>query len=103
MNKEERAYARVLEQEERDGLNLGYIYERIKLRLAADTFYTVDFFVFRTIGIECHEVKAFWKKARRVGWEEDARVKIKVAAEQFPWFRFVGVHREAGEWKREDF
>jgi hypothetical protein len=32
----------------------------------------------------------------------NARVKIKVAAEQFPWYRFVGVMRRKGVWTEEE-
>ena len=35
-------------------------------------------------------------------WEDDARVKIKVAAEVFP-FRFVAITRSKDGWKEEDF
>jgi hypothetical protein len=44
--------------------------------------------------IEIHEVKGHW--------EDDARVKIKVAASLYP-LRFVGITREKGAWQREEF
>ena len=44
--------------------------------------------------VEIHEVKGFWM--------DDARVKIKVASEMFP-FRFVAVTRKAGRWEAEEF
>lgn len=57
-------------------------FERVTLLLAPDTRYTPDFFVLRRDGgIEFHEVKAFM--------EDDAWVKLKVAAEQWPMFTFV--------------
>ncbi len=45
--------------------------------------------------MEMHEVKGFW--------EDDARVKIKVAAELFREFEIVGVQRRKGEWGEERF
>lgn len=48
--------------------------------------------------IEMHEVKGYWT--------EDARAKIKVAANKFP-FRFVAVYKQAkkdgGGWRIEEF
>jgi hypothetical protein len=99
MNKTEAAY----ESDLRDALSLGdilwYRFEGIKLRLADNTFYTPDFAVMAHDGVmECHEVKGFWR--------DDARAKIKIAAEQYP-FRFKAVQAEAkkrgGGWKVESF
>jgi len=71
-------------------------FERIKLKLADRTYYTPDFMVLRSDGsLEMHEVKGFW--------EDDARVKIKVAAEQFPVFRFVAAKKKGGGWVFEEF
>ena len=46
-------------------------------------------------GREIHEVKGHWT--------DDARVKIKVAAELYPYYRFSAVRRVKGEWVREVF
>lgn len=83
MNKTERRYAEKLEAQLRAGEIRWWRFEAFKLRLADTTFYTPDFGVMTAEGfIECHEVKGFW--------EDAARVKIKVAAEQYP-FRFIAV------------
>jgi len=64
------------------------LFERIKLKLADNTFYTPDFMVFLTNGeIEFHEVKGSWK----MPGQDDSRVKIKVAAEQYRWAAFRSV------------
>lgn len=70
-----------------------WMYEAIKLRLAGNTFYTPDFFLPRSLKFV--EVKGFWR--------DDARVKIKVAAEMFPMFEFIAVtkDRRSGEWTEE--
>jgi len=78
---------------------LWHKFEGIKLRLADNTFLTVDFAVLtRECALEMHEVKGFW--------QDDARVKIKVAASIYP-FRFVAVTARAkklgGGWEREEF
>lgn len=65
-----------------------YFFERVKLKLADNTFYTPDFMVFLTSGeIEFHEVKGSWK----MPGQDDSRVKIKVAAEQNKWATFRSV------------
>jgi hypothetical protein len=99
MNRTEEAYARELHEAVMIGDVLWFKFEGFKLRLADNTFYTPDFaVVLSTRELECHEVKGFW--------QEDARVKIKVAAEMYP-FRFVAVQalskKQGGGWKREVF
>jgi len=85
MNKAEQKYAQQLELMKRAGEIMDYRYERIKLKLADNTFYTPDFFVIYKDRFEFHEVKGFW--------EDDARVKYKVAQEQFPFFDFKTIQR----------
>lgn len=73
-------------------------FESLKLRLAADTFYTPDFTVISPSGLLVFEVKGFWR--------DDARVKIKVAAQTFPEFEFFAVTpptRKDARWKVEPF
>lgn len=74
---------------------LSYQFEGLKLRLAKKTFYTPDYVVVTPVCIELHEVKGFW--------EDDARVKIKVAAAQFPYFKFVAVQYKKSTWTYEYF
>lgn len=99
MNKTETAYAQQLELRKRYGEIAWYRFEGIKLRLADNTFYTPDFAVMLSGGqMELHEVKGYWT--------DDARVKTKVAAEQYP-FRVIGVTKlpakAGGGWKVEEF
>ena len=73
-------------------------FESIKLRLAKTTFYTPDFAVTTPTEFIFFEVKGHW--------EDDARVKIKVAADKYPHFRFIAVKKapaKDGGWKFEDF
>lgn len=87
MNGLETRYAAHLKARQHAGEILWSAFERIKLKLADNTFYTADFFVMSADrGLEVHETKGFW--------EEDARVKIKVAADQFP-FRFYGIKQQS--------
>ena len=95
MNKTEAAYAAYLDGLKKDGTITDYRFEAVKLRLADKTFYTPDFMVLMPdFSFEMHEVKGFW--------EDDARVKIKVAAAQFP-FKFVAVKKTKNGWDREVF
>ncbi|MDA8485141.1 DUF1064 domain-containing protein [Pseudomonas resinovorans] len=97
MNKTEAEYDRLLARRLAAGEILWYRFEGVKLRLADKTFYTADFFVMNAANeLEVHEVKGFWT--------DDARVKTKVAADQYP-FRFLGItkgKRGAG-WEAEEF
>jgi hypothetical protein len=96
MNKTEARYAQHLEGRRIAGEVEWYAFEALKLRLADRTFYTPDFAVMLSTGaMECHEVKGGH-------WEDDARVKIKVAARMFP-MRFFAFQRRKGEWYREAF
>ena len=95
MNRLERDYSVLLEMRRAAGEIALWMYEGVTLKLAKDTRYTPDFMVMMPDGqIEMHEVKGFW--------QDDARVKIKVAAGAFP-FAFFGVTREGREWKYESF
>lgn len=99
MNGTESAYAATLDDEKRRGAILWYKFEGLKLRLADNTFYTPDFTVMDSAGvIECHEVKGHWM--------DDARAKIKIAAELYP-FRFYAIKKRAkkagGGWDVEEF
>lgn len=99
MNQTEAAYGQHLERRKAAGEIAWYKFEGIKLRLADNTFYTPDYAVMATDGVmEIHEVKGFW--------QDDARVKIKVAAELYP-FVFIAVKprakRDGGGWATETF
>ena len=99
MNKTEAAYEAHLALLQHAGEIQWRKFEGLKLRLADNTFYTPDFAVMAADGvIECHEVKGFW--------QDDARAKIKVAADLYP-FRFLAVRAKAkkdgGGWAVEAF
>lgn len=99
MNKTEEAYSVHLDFMLRRGEIEWFQFEAIKLRLADKTFYTPDFLVMANDGtLEAHEVKGHW--------EDDARVKIKVAAANFP-FKFIAIKPKAkkngGGWEVEEF
>ncbi len=72
-----------------------WIYEGVTLKLANDTRYTPDFLVItKSGGIECHETKGHMREA--------ARVRLNVAAHDFPWFTFVLIRKIKGEWVLEE-
>lgn len=100
MNQTEARYAAYLADRQRTGDILWFKFEGVKLRLADNAFYTVDFFVLVADGtLEAHEVKGGL-------WQDDARLKIKVAQDLYP-FRFVAVKAvpasRGGGWEVEDF
>ena len=95
MNRLELKYARRLDDLKVFGSVSWYAFEGMKFRLADKTFYTPDFMVMLVSGeLEAHEVKGFW--------QDDARVKIKVAAEMYP-IQFIGVTQKSGIWEYENF
>lgn len=103
MNNLETKYAAHLELRKTTGEIVEWRFEPMKLRLAPRTYFDIDFLVITPDDygkhgpIELHEAKGHW--------EDDARVKMKVAATMFPWWRFVGVKWDKGtkDWKFEEF
>ncbi len=102
MNKTEAAYAAHLELLRRAGEIVWFKFEGMKFRIADNSFFTPDFAVMRADGaLEAHDVKGAWHL-----FQDDAKVKIKVAADMYP-LRFIAVvrqsKREGGGWDVEDF
>jgi hypothetical protein len=98
-NKTEQAYEKHLETLRYVGKVLWFKFVGVKLRLADNTFYTPDFAVMLADGqMELHEVKGFW--------QDDARAKIKIAADLYP-FRFIAIKakskKDGGGWDVEAF
>ena len=99
MNKTEQAYADLLEGRKLAGEILGWRYEPYKLRLADNTYYTPDFMLQLPSGeIQLHETKACKADGTLLA-EDDAMVKIKVAAELYPEFQFCLVGKHRSVWK----
>jgi len=95
MNKLERRYFDTLTMRKAQGEILDFWYEPVTFKLAFDTRYTPDFMIMFPTGlIAFHETKGFW--------EEDAKIKIKCAADKFP-FIFTGVKWVSGGWSYENF
>ena len=99
MNATEAAYEKVLAAQLAAGEIDWYVFEGITLKLADGCRYTPDFMVMKADGsLEAHEVKGYWT--------DDARVKIKVAAEKFP-LKFIAVYKQpkkdGGGWRFEEF
>ena len=98
MNGLEKRYGAHLDIRKAVGEIISWKFEPIKLKLAQSTFYNIDFLLWMSNGsIELHEAKGHW--------EDDSRVKIKVAAQLFPEFKFVAVQwdKARGDWKFEEF
>lgn len=106
MNKTESRYAQELELRKRVGEILWYCFEGMKFRLADNTFYTPDFSVLGADGaLQCHEIKGTeqaWSKSgiqyARARAEDDAKVKVKVAAEMYPLAFFVAHYTRESGW-----
>ena len=96
MNKTEQAYAALLEERKKAGEIHHYQFEAMALKLAKLTTYTPDFFIINADGtIEFVEIKGYWHQA--------GRIKIKVASEMHPWFKFTAVQYKKKTWIYEEF
>lgn len=90
MNRLEQGYSQYLEALKTQGRVSWWKFEGVKLRLADKTFFTPDFCVMLNTGeLQMHETKGFML--------DDANVKLKVAAELYP-FRFMLVKKAKGGW-----
>ena len=84
MNRWERQMADWLALGESIGEIKWWAFEPLRFRIGKGAFYTPDFVVVDELGqLVAYEVKGHW--------EEDARVRIKVAASRYRWVRFVVV------------
>ncbi len=96
-NKTEAAYAEHLKAEQYAGRVAWFKFEGVKLRLADNTFLTVDFAVMTAdCSLEMHDVKG----APAI-YTDDAKVKMKVAARFFPFVFRVAFPRkvkDGGGW-----
>lgn len=101
-NKTEAAYDERLRLRQLAGEIVAYRFELLKIILVHNVAgqrnemtYRPDFLVIKKDCFEIHEVKGFWR--------EDARAKIKMAAELLPWFKFVAVQYKKKQWVFEEF
>lgn len=96
MNGLETRYAHYLEEERAAGRVDWWRFEPCGLRLAEGCTYNPDFMVVLSDGtIEIHETKG--------RWEDDALVKIKIAAETYPVFVFRAFQWVRGAWQVREF
>jgi hypothetical protein len=103
MNANEQRYAAYLQHCKDAGGILDYQYEKITFKLAPRTTLTIDFLVVKSdLTLEFHEVKG-GKKTGKFHVEEDAWVKLKMSAQQFPWLKLVVVwhHKDYG-WREQE-
>ena len=102
MNRTEQAWSKELSLRQTAGEIIRLDFEPEKLRLADNTFYTPDFRVVMADGtIEFHEVKG--SNYQGYYCRDDAKVKIKVAAEQHPYKFMIVWKTRNGEWVSELF
>ena len=104
MNGTESAYKLKLAVEKNKGEIESFEFEAITLKMAEGVRYTPDFMVIRNGFIELHEVKAGRiNKAGKVKaiTEDASRIKLRIAAEQYP-FRFMLAVLSKQGWKVEE-
>jgi hypothetical protein len=95
MNKTEKRRAVELEAMKRAGQIAAWWFEAWTFKLAPDTRFTPDFVIQENDGaLRAEEIKGFWR--------EDARVKSKVFANQFPLPLRVFRQAKGGTWDIEE-
>ncbi len=101
MNRTEAAYADRLNQLKQAGEVLDWKFHPMRVRLACNTYYEVDFLVLHadhTLAI--HETKGGYTS-------EKGQLKIKLVAEVLPYFRMIKATKlpakDGGGWKLEEF
>jgi len=95
MNKTEQRYADQLEMQYRAGKIVAWRFNAIRFRLAEGAYYKPDFFIVKLDSFEIHETKGFFREA--------AKVRIKTAAELYPWFKWYAVQLKKKAWVYEEF
>lgn len=106
MNKGETRYAQWLDLQQKAGDVKCWYFQAMTFKLAKDCRYTPDFVVFRVDAQTCVDVKG--RKTRPDGtqtyWaEEDAKIKIRVAAQMFPMYRWViAFPLQNGNWEERE-
>ena len=103
LNKTETEYQVHLEAEKQAGKIVQYWFESMKFKVAdGSCWYTPDFIVMRPDGlIELHEVKG----SSRI-FQDDAKVKCKSVATQYPFKLIVAYPRpkkDGGGWEVQEF
>lgn len=99
LNPCESKYQRHLELRKQAGEVLWYKFEAITFKLAERTTYRPDFMVMLADGsLETHEVKG----AKAI-FMDDAKVKVKVFAEQFPIRMLVVYPTKNNQWIIEEY
>jgi len=95
MNKTEQKYADLLSLKKQSGEVVEWWFDSINLKIGDNCHYRPDFLVMLSSGeLEMHETKGYWT--------DDALVKIKVAAEKFP-FTFRSFRYIKKEWEERTF
>lgn len=96
MNKTEQARAVELEAMKRRDEIVAWWYERWTFKLADDLRYTPDFVIQRPNGaLEVEEIKGFWR--------DDARAKVRMFVELYPFPVRAYTRAKTGGWDVETF
>ena len=103
MNRTEKAFAEHLEEIKAKGMIRAYWFEAIKLKVASNRCeYMPDFLV---LGSDGH-IYLFEVKGSKAIFTDDAKVKVKVCAEKYPFRLFVAypkTKKQGGGWDFEEF
>lgn len=104
----EKAWDFILNMKRHEREIIDYRYEPFKLILVPaipgvrrEMVYTPDFLVVKSEFFEIQEIKSKQLVQKQSG-ARDGIVRVKMASELFPWFRWVIVWSDKGEWVREE-
>jgi len=98
LNKTERRYWEWLQRMGDDWVGV----QCLTFKLGHDCRFTPDFIAVDKTGLRAVDVKAFFKSQGKVHVEDDALVKLRVAARMFPWCRFLIAFERDGIWRHTE-
>lgn len=98
MNNTERAFAALLAEWQHMGTIVWWKFHPMRVRLAKNTYYEIDFLVLRSDGlIVIYETKGGYTS-------EKGQMKIKLCAEALPVFKIIkAVKSKSGGWNFDEF
>lgn len=93
MNRTEARVAAYLEREKAEGRVIAYYFDALSIRLADATHYRPDFVVLLRHFLGDDDILRVVILEAKGHWEDDARAKFKIAAQQYPHFTFIACRR----------
>lgn len=103
MNKTETDFAEHLKRLRSTGAIEDFWFEAVTLRLGPDVRFTPDFAISDPLDMGFYFCEVKGTRRGKMFSEDDAKVKIRVASQMFPCFRFFLCHKlPNGDWEQKE-